>query len=159
MLGSSVGGGFDVNADGVDDVIVSAPLADSAPGTPENGGETYIISPVSPDEVVLLTLRPEGSDTWLEWSVPDRALAYNVYRGILSQLRLSGELRTSSMTQLACGIATDSNANQLPDTTDATIPPAGETWFYLVTGENQQGEGPLQPAGAVPPRLHDGQCP
>jgi hypothetical protein len=68
-------------------------------------------------------------------------------------------VKTSDMTQLACGIATDSDADLLPDRDDAALPPLGEVLFYLVTAENSQGEGPLGPAGAVPQRINDSQCP
>jgi hypothetical protein len=129
-LGASVGGGFDLNADGVDDGLVGAPFADTDVTTPTNAGETYVVSP----------------------PVPDLANTYNVYRGLLSTLVPAGIVKTSDMTQLACGIST-------PDRDDATMPPAGNAWFYLVTAENLQGEGPLGPAGTIPPRINDVQCP
>jgi hypothetical protein len=131
--------------------ILEGPLIDA--------GASYVISPVLPDEVVHLTLRPIPATTMLEWTAPNRALAYNVYRGVLSVLKVDRVARTSSMTQLACGITTDSNANGLPDTTDPSLPPLGDGYFYLVTSRNLTGEGPLGTLGAAPPRINDGQCP
>ena len=64
------------------------------------------------------------------------------------------------MTQLACGIATDADADQLPDYDDAGPNPAmGDARFYLVTASNALGEGPIGPPGAQPPRINDLQCP
>ena len=158
-LGSSVGGGFDVNADGVDDALVGAPFADSLAATPTDAGESYVISPVAPVEVVLLKLRATVTGTELEWTVPHRALFYNVYRGAMEILGAYPEVRTSNMTAWACGIETDADADGLPDTLDADSPAAGTGFFYLVTGENATGEGPLGPEGAVPARVLDSQCP
>jgi hypothetical protein len=158
-LGASVGGGFDVNADGVDDGLVGAPFADSAPAAAGNGGETYVISPIRPDEVSPLLLGRIGSLTRLEWSVPDLALSYNVYRGSLDTLRAVGFVRTSDMAKLACGITSDIDADGLPDTEDGAQPSVDQPFFYLVTSINFLGEGPLGPPGTVPPRIHDDQCP
>jgi hypothetical protein len=66
---------------------------------------------------------------------------------------------TSAMTQLACGIQTDNDADLKPDFDDTGNPPLGDGWFYHVTARNGQGEGPLGPVGAVPARVNDLQCP
>jgi hypothetical protein len=158
-LGASVGGGFDLNADGVDDGLVGAPFADTAAATPQDAGETYVISPIQPDEVVLLWLEELPAGTRLEWTVSDLAASYNVYRGLLATARAEGQVRTSDMTQLACGIDTDSDLDQLPDTDDPAVPAAGSCFFYLVSAENAQGEGPLGPANADPAPVNDAQCP
>ncbi len=164
-LGASVGGGADLNADGVDDGVVGAPFADSLDEMTDNVGVTYVISPVSPEEVMQLLLDDVAGTTTLEWTVTDRAQEYNVYRGELSTIRLLGALRTSDMCatpgacHLTCGMTTDADVDELPDTIDAALPPAGDGFFYLVTGENLTGEGPLAPAAATPRRLNDGQCP
>jgi Tol biopolymer transport system component len=158
--GRSVGGGLDVNADGIADALVGAPFADTLATTPIDAGETYVISPVHPEEVVLLTLsRATRLGTRLEWTVPHRALRYNIYRGMLSTLRLVGSVHTSDTIQLACGSTTDGDSDGLPDMTDSQSPPAGDGFYYLVTGRNLEGEGPLGPAGALPPRVNDAQCP
>ena len=43
-LGATVGGGFDLNGDGVDDGLVGAPFADAGSSTAQNAGETYVIA-------------------------------------------------------------------------------------------------------------------
>lgn len=158
-LGNSVGGGFDLNADGVDDALAGAPFADAMQGIPIDAGQAFVLSPVSSGEVVQLRLGRSGGTATLEWTVPPRALVYNVYRGTLSILRSAGQVRTWDMVQLACEIATDADADQLPDTMDGASPPSGAGFFYLVTGENRTGEGPLGPPGATPLRVLDAQCP
>jgi len=157
-LGASVGGGQDVNADGVDDGLVGAPFADTGAGTPANAGATYVISPLHPDEVAQLLIQKLGGTTArLEWSVPDLAATYNVYRGLLSAVRSGGGVRTSAMTQLACGSTVDADADQLPDFDDAAEPGADEAFVYLVTARNVQGEGPI--GSGTPTRSNDAQCP
>ena len=165
-LGHSVGGGFDVNGDGVVDALVGAPFAETLIGTPTNAGEAYVISPFQPDEVLGLTLSQSGAVTELEWRKPHRALGYNVYRGELDQMVGATEIRTSTMCAapsptcaIECAITTDADSNGLPDTTDADTPGDGETFFYLVTGISVFGEGPLAPDTASPPRINDLQCP
>jgi len=160
QLGASVSGGFDVTGDGVADVLVGSPFPDSLPAAPEDSGETYIISFRAPGEVVELTASQPVSSPgaiFLEWSVANRAVKYNVYRGQLSTLAAAGVVRTSNMVQLACGIATDSDSDTLPDTEDALAPAAGQAFFYLVTGWNLIGEGPL--GAGTPARIPDAQCP
>jgi hypothetical protein len=158
-LGSAVSGGFDLTGDGVDDALVGAPFADAMASIPTDAGQAYVISPVAPAEVVGLVLGKSGGSAVLEWNVPHRALVYNVYRGLLSTLRAAGQVRTSDMTQLACEIATDADADDLPDTTDGALPPLGNGFLYLVTAENLSGEGRLGPPGATPIRLLDAHCP
>ena len=163
QLGSSVGGGSDLNADGVSDGLVGAPFADV--GAHADAGEAYVISPIAPSEVVRLLMSKPPGTTILEWTVTDRARAYNVYRGRLSRIRAAGVVRTSEICdtagacQLACGINTDADLDQLPDTADAALPPAADAYVYLVTGINLNGEGPIGPASAVPQRVNDAQCP
>ncbi|MGH9868011.1 MAG: FG-GAP-like repeat-containing protein [Candidatus Polarisedimenticolia bacterium] len=160
-LGASVGGGSDLNADGADDGLVGAPFADTNPGTPPNAGEAYVISPLRPEEVADLRLDDLGGGvTRLEWAAPHLAGVYNVYRGSLTVSRTVKIFRTSDMAQLACGVASDADADLRPDLDDAgPPPPTGDGWFYLVTSRNLLGEGPLGPPGLVPPRVNDLQCP
>jgi hypothetical protein len=63
------------------------------------------------------------------------------------------------MIRLACAVATDADHDGRPDTLDTSAPGPGTTYFYLVTGRNLTGEGPLEPSGGVPPRVNDAQCP
>jgi hypothetical protein len=159
-LGSAVSGGFDLNADGLSDVIVGAPFANSLPTTPPDAGETYIISIAAPGEVGQITVTPAVSPdgaAFLEWTHASRAVSYNVYRGLISNLKSHRGVKTSNMTQLACGTNADTNTNGLPDLTDAGIPPAGDGYFYLVTGRNLTGEGLL--GSGTPSPILDSQCP
>ncbi len=158
-LGRAVGGGMDVNGDSVDDALVGAPFADSLAATPPNAGEAYVISPLAPGEVPLLNLTHAGGITTLEWSRADRALIYNVYRGTAASLIGSSGVVTSTATKLACGINTDADMDGLPDTSDVTSPPSGGAFYYLVTGRNLTGEGPLAALGSMPPQINDSQCP
>jgi Tol biopolymer transport system component len=158
-LGASASGGFDVNQDGIDDAFVGAPLADVLAATPADAGEAYVLSPVASDEVSLLTIGKPGGTAQLEWTVPHRAIEYQVYRGLLSAVRAAGQARTSLMPPLACEIRTDGDGDQLPDTTDADQPPSGDGFAYLVTARNLTGEGPLGALNAIPRRIHDAQCP
>ena len=158
-LGSAVGGGFDVNGDGIDDALLGAPFADGG-STPHDAGEAYILSPHGPGEVARLDLvRLTFASARLEWSVTGRATSYNVYRGDVLGLAAAGGARTSLMPPLACAIDADADADGLPDATDATAPPAGGSFAYLVTARNLHGEGPLgAPSGGVP-RVQDAPCP
>ncbi|HET6372621.1 MAG TPA: integrin alpha, partial [Candidatus Polarisedimenticolia bacterium] len=158
-MGRSVGGGFDVNADGIADALVGAPFADTLAATPPDAGETYVVSPVAPDEVLSLMLEQSGPDTMLEWNTADRALSYNVYRGDVLTLMTRGGVLTSDMTQLACTVNADADQDGKPDMVDASTPAPGSIYFYLVTGRNLTGEGPLGPAESDPPLINDSQCP
>ncbi len=158
-LGRSVGGGLDVNADGVDDALAGAPFADSGPATPADAGETYVISPLLPGEVGLLTVEQSGGTTLLEWTAAPRAVSHNVYRGLISSFGAAGGVFTSQMTQLACGATLDADADGLPDLTSPGDPAPGAAHGFLVTGRSLFGEGPLGPLGAAPPRVNDAQCP
>jgi hypothetical protein len=157
QLGASVGGGLDLNADGVDDGLVGAPNADSSLAAPVDAGETYVISPLQPGEVLNLTLQIVGGVTRLTFNAGDRASGYGVYRGVVGVLRTAGRVKTSDTVKLACGVAPN------PDGTPPVIddadppPPVGAGFYYLVTGKNGHGEGPL--GAGVGPRLNDAPCP
>jgi Big-like domain-containing protein/ASPIC/UnbV protein/FG-GAP repeat protein/VCBS repeat protein/thrombospondin type 3 repeat protein len=159
-LGAAVGGGADLTGDGVDDVIVGAPFADSLPSTPSDAGETYIFSLAASGEVGHLDITDAASPpgaTFLEWTAADRAVSYNVYRGLFSTLAAAGQIRTSQMTAIACSTTADADNDGLPDFIDADMPPVDDGFFYLVTGRNLTGEGPL--GDGAPDRLLDAQCP
>src|SRR6185436_8094829 len=101
--------------------------------------------------VVSLELSKMAGDTVrLEWSVPDLGVTYNVYRGVIATVRAAGAVRTSDMFQVACSTTADADGDTLPDGDDPEATPTSTAWFYLVTAENAQGEGPLAPPGHVP---------
>jgi len=159
-LGSAVGGGMDVNADGVADALVGAPFADTDPNTPVDAGETYVLSPVVPEDVTDLKVEPLVDNmVRLEWAPADRALKYNIYRGSLLALSTAGRVLTSGMSQRGCGVSGDADMDGLPDRTDAGSPAPGDGYFYLVTGANMAGEGTLGPSLGAAWRLNDAQCP
>ena len=158
-LGSAVGGGFDVTGDEVDDALLGAPYADGG-STPPDAGEAYVLSPLGPGEVARLDLVRRGATSaHVEWSATARATSYNVYRGDVLGLAAAGGVRTSLMPPLACAVDADSDADGLPDATDAAPPSAGAAFAYLVTARNLHGEGPLGAAGGGIPRLQDAPCP
>ena len=140
------------------DAVVGAPFADTSPETP-NSGATYIVSAVQPNEVLGLLLARSGALTELEWLETTPTSIYNVYRGSLATLQAEGVVRTSDMTAVACGIDTDADMDGLPDDQQFGDPPPGEGFFYLVTAENLNGEGPLGTLGGAIPRINDQPCP
>jgi hypothetical protein len=155
-----VSGGFDDNSDGVSDILVGAPFADSIAGAPADAGEAYVLSILAAGEVENLTVTPALSPpgaAFVEWTPADRAFGYNVYRGLASGLAANGGARTSSMTQLACSSTSDFDSDLMPDFTDIGTPPLDDAFLYLVTGRNLAGEGPL--GSAAPIRINDSQCP
>ncbi|MCP3978644.1 MAG: hypothetical protein GY716_04825 [bacterium] len=156
-LGFAVGGGLDINADGVADALAGAPFADPD-GKRDKAGETYVISPLSPAAVSIQGMTFDGAATDLEWSVPARATSYNLYRGELSDVVAAGLVQTSDMTQLACDFAPSLGVGELPTTSDSATTPVGEVVFYLVSANNLFGEGPFEGSAAVP-QVNDGQCP
>ncbi|MGD8497160.1 MAG: Ig-like domain-containing protein [Gemmatimonadales bacterium] len=159
QLGSAVSGGVDLNGDGVDDALVGAPYADASGALPQDAGVTYVVSPVLPEEVVQLRLDPYGPDTLIEWSVPDQAASYNVYRGSIALILTERGVHTASWVQLDCGIATNHDADMLPDTLDDELPLPNEIFTYLVTANNALGESTLGTRGMAPARINDGACP
>jgi hypothetical protein len=152
-LGTAVGGGGDVNGDGVDDAVAGAP------GVPPDPGGAYVFSPLLPDPVDSLVVerRPWGLE--LEWNAPDRAVTYNVHLGTITRLRMAGRVRTSDMAPDLCAIDGSSDGDARPDAAAHGTPAVGETIIYLVTAENWFGESVLGPSSGAPARIHDRRCP
>ncbi len=148
QLGAAVGGGTDVNGDGIDDALIGAPYTDAGV-TPPDAGKAYVVSPMAPNEAPALSISVSGE---VLWSRVDRDLGSNVYRGLLSELRSAGVSRTFDMMQLTC------NASPASTYTDGTSPPPGDAFYYLVTATNAIGEGPLSALTATT-RINDLQCP
>lgn len=152
------GGGLDVDGDGLSDALFGAPLTDRG-GPLIDAGIAYVFSPVSPPEVVLLTLQRSGATTTLEWTRAARAVGYNVYRESVATLSSAKRMRTSDAVKLSCGINTDADSDGLPDTTDAATPSPGQAFAYVVTGKNLQGESLLGITHGANTRLNDAPCP
>jgi hypothetical protein len=121
----------DRDGDGVDDTSDCAP--DLASTTQ------------APPEVSVLRLH-SGPSTQLTWDRAREAHVYDVYRGNLP----SGQAFQYNHGCLESGLV-DRRA------TDASIPPAGQAFYYLVTGRNVCGNGSLG-RGAGGSRPNDSQC-
>jgi len=88
------------------------------------------------------------------WDPVACATAYNVYREISVRLidADSDGVADSYGTCFLAGVATTAGA-------DPSSPVSGSTGFYLVTGENASGEGPLGNASNGLPRPNTSPCP
>ena len=76
-----------------------------------------------------------------------RAFTYNVYRGELSALdgMAYGTCREAGLEQ-----------NSWSGATDDPLP--GQAWFYIVTGANPAGEGPMGRSSSGDPRTNVTPC-
>lgn len=83
---------------------------------------------------------------WSDASL-DGAVYYNLYRGDLSSLHT---------TQYGVCLASDLGGNSVGGIED---PPPGGRWFFLVTGTNPAGEGPLGNTADGTPRPNLTPCP
>jgi hypothetical protein len=79
-----------------------------------------------PGEVLGLVLLAD--DQTLGWDAERNAHSYNLYRDLIGAL--AGASGGSCEQQDIPGTTTS----------DATVPPVGDGWFYLVTAENRLGE-------------------
>lgn len=166
-LGLAVGGGADVNGDALPDLLAGAPLMNPPDplrpgGTLTDGGESLVLSLTPPPQAGIegaapLTIAGPARD-FLEWGPVNRATRYNVYRGLLSALRLDGRVFTSSAVCLKDDTTSDSDSDGAPDLTDADVPPLGDGFYYLVTAENDAGEGPLGVDGEGLQRINNSPC-
>jgi len=134
--------GFDLNGES----IVFAP----------NAGGGYDVSspdllPHPPGEVRNLGLTDNAT---LAWDALFGASAYNVYRGPLGSFVDSDQDGAAD----SYGTCLDS-ALAFTAATDATSPGPGSGYFYLVTGRNAGGEGPLGAASSGAARPNREPCP
>jgi hypothetical protein len=157
-LGTAVGGGADVNDDGVADAVAGAPHR-TAPGCPADSGEAYVMSPAPPDAVASVTVERDAGGTRLEWDPPNRAIDYNVYSLPLDAPGADGAVRTSDGKHLACSVQDDTDNDGRPDAVVFGDPNDGEGFLFLVTAANLFGESSLGPAHGAPTRLNDAPCP
>ena len=90
-----------------------------------------------------------------EWSSPEAFDSWNLYRGKLEVLRLTGTYTqqpgSNPLAMRLCG-------NTVPWLTDAEDPPSGEVMHYLVTGNSVGGEGTLGVTSAGEPRPNSFPC-
>ena len=123
------GANVDVASWQVEVTQLLAPDEISPPGTTE---------PLRFDDAVTLSWE-DGTNA--------RAFAYNLYRGDLASLGASsyGTCHQSALEQTEAGVA------------DA--PGSGGAWFYLVTGVNPTGEGPLGADSSGSSRANNSPCP
>jgi hypothetical protein len=90
----------------------------------------------------------------LYWTVETNALSYDMYRG---QLKLLSSSNYGSC--FATALNRDGDLDGLPDATDASNPPLGDGWFYLVTAKTATGEGSTGRNSAGAERPKTGTCP
>jgi hypothetical protein len=108
-----------------------------------------------PDDGEVHDLRVHGDDETISWSVETGALAYNLYRDLLTELR-------AGATYGSCwqaGIDRDADLDGRPDATDVDTPPAADGYFYLTTAEMDFGEGSLGRDSTGAERPNDAPCP
>jgi hypothetical protein len=89
------------------------------------------------------------SPTTLEWEgpAPSGSDTFHLYRGLVPRLA-AGDRGACFRANLAS-----------PAATDAEIPAAGAPFFYLVTGRNAAGEGPMGTDSAGRARVNATPCP
>jgi hypothetical protein len=155
-LGASVAGTGDLDGTGDTELVLGAP---SDPGA--GSGMVYVSVPVVATQVQDLEVSGAAGGT-LEWDPASGASRHLVYRGSLAGLDPLG-VRTASATCLTTGGAgvpdSDGDADGRPDLVDAAPSSVGDGFWYLVTGWNQLGEGPLGVDSAGVLRQNNGPCP
>ena len=102
---------------------------------------------VSPRGATLPLLVTERRQLRWEAAGESGAETFNVYRGRLADLA-AGPLSECLQAGLLDPAASD------PDP-----PPPGGGWFYVVTGENDEGEGPMGFSSRWSPRVNGQACP
>ncbi|HXH28889.1 MAG TPA: matrixin family metalloprotease, partial [Candidatus Polarisedimenticolia bacterium] len=101
----------------------------------------------------ILNLHLDGL-TSLAWDARADAVTYDLYRGGMQTLVDSDHdgVADGYGVCLVNGLVS-------PATSDSALPAAGSAFFYLVTGRNPAGEGPLGAAGNGLPRPNTQPCP
>lgn len=122
------------------------PLASSVtPGTQCSYSVPLEVSrPASVDK--LLFASDKTTMSW-ESASSNGAASFNVYRASITDLPSE-----NNGTCLESGVGTNSYS------TSAT-PPTGSCWFYVVTGKNTLGEGPMGNRSDGTPRSNENPCP
>ncbi len=121
-----------------------------------NGAGGYDVS--SPTFVVLPPAEVPGlrivNATDLAWEATPGAVTYNVYRGGIPGL-VDSDGNGAAQTYGSCLQAGLGGTA----TTDMSLPPVGEAYYYLVTGANSGGDGPLGFASSGVARPNTSPCP
>jgi len=123
--------------------------------TPNGGGGYNVTSPdlatLPPGEIQ--NLRFTGQ-TAFAWDARADAVSYNVYRGALGGFTDTNADGAAD----SYGSCLDPGLTSASDI-DASIPSGGGGYFYLITGRNPGGEGPLGNASSGAPRPDIAPCP
>lgn len=102
--------------------------------------------PQPPAGIVALTLTNSAGTTSLQWTALFGAGWYDVVRGDLDALRATGG-SFQAATKLCL-----SSKGTATSVVDASTPPPGTVWFFLVRGSNCKGHGTYDGATQVAPR-------
>jgi hypothetical protein len=132
-----------------DSPAVPADTTTTAASTPVDIGYRCFIYPFevsSPSSATPFLFLNPTSMSWEEGSLSNSD-TFNLYRGDVTDLP-SGDYGMCLQPDLL-----------LNGTTDPAVPPSGTTWFYLVSGENIEGEGPLGNDSDGFPRISGTTCP
>jgi subtilase family serine protease len=99
-----------------------------------------------------------SSQTTFSWPVSGGATQWNSYRGSVPAGYLGSRLPGSPYDQ-TCYESADAFADGPMVSTDASNPPAGTAYYYLVTGEGSCGEGSMGTQSSGQPISNSSPCP
>lgn len=92
------------------------------------------------------------------WPASGGAAHWNSYRGTIPAGLLAGRPEASRFDQV-CYESADALSDGPTTSTDASNPPLGTGYYYLVTGEGPCGEGPLGTQSSGQPVPNSSPCP
>lgn len=103
-------------------------------------------------EPLLLRLEPTGRENALRifWPAVPEALSYDIIRGDIARLRFGGGRVELGPVQV---IAAAAAATSIEETHDATAPPQGGGWFYLIQYRTRRGPSGYGTESAPGPRV------
>jgi hypothetical protein len=110
---------------------------------------------LTPDDVTPVLFQ---SDTTFDWPASAGAAHWNAYRGTIPAGLLGSRLPGAVLDQV-CYESADEFLDGATLSTDASDPPVGTGYYYLVTGEGACGEGSLGLMSSGQPRLNTSPCP
>jgi hypothetical protein len=112
-------------------------------------------APLGPAEVTPLLF---SSQTVFGWPASGGATIWNSYRGTIPSGLLASRSPSAPYDQ-TCYESADALLDGPTTSTDASNPPAGTGYYYLVTGEGACGEGPLGSQSSGLPIPNSSPCP